>query len=83
MEIAKKIDSYLWLRKTADNINFIKMFTKILDLLSCKHHQNDSYCSYTLAPLLIKLRGNIPYYDLINNWLATNQHNKAMLPKLI
>jgi hypothetical protein len=81
LDIAKKIDSFLWTKKSADNINLIKTFTKVLDILSCKYHQNDSFSPFTLAPLLIKLRG-IPYSELINNWMAT-QRDKNVLPKLI
>lgn len=81
MELAKKIDSFLWAKKTAENISFVTTFTKILDLLSLKHLQQDTFSPFTLAPLLLKLK-NCSYGELINNWMATQPDKKAQ-PKLI
>jgi hypothetical protein len=37
MDIAKKIDSFLWIKKSVASIALIKTFNKILDLLSLKN----------------------------------------------
>jgi hypothetical protein len=80
--MSKKIDSFLWVKKNTSNIIFMKTFNKILDLLSVKCLQQDSFTPFTLAPLLLKLRFNVSdFQDLITNWVAIQDAKK--LPKMI
>lgn len=81
MNLAKKIDSFLWIKKISTNVHLINMFNNVLDLLSVKYLQQDSFSFYTLAPLIIKIK-HAPYSDLVANWVITQRDKKA-LPKLI
>lgn len=81
MNLAKKIDSFLWIKKISTNVHLINMFNNVLDLLSVKYLQQDSFSFYTLAPLIIKIK-HAPYFDLVANWVITQRDKKA-LPKLI
>jgi hypothetical protein len=76
------MDSFIWIKKTSANIAFIKTFNKILDLLSIKSLQKDSFTPYTLAPLLLKLKFNVSdFQELVINWVSLQDHKK--LPKQI
>lgn len=60
MEIIRKIDAYLWIKKSSSNLNLIRMFNYILNLLSLKCLRDESFSPHTLAPVLLKLKG-IPF----------------------
>jgi hypothetical protein len=79
--MAKKIDSFLWNKKTTSNIHLINTFNYILDILSIKYLKDDSFSFETLAPLLLKLV-KAPLADLINNWYSI-QKDKKLIPKQI
>lgn len=37
MNLAKKIDSFLWIKKVSTNVHLINTFNNVLDLLSVKY----------------------------------------------
>lgn len=71
--VAKKINSYLWTKKSADNYNFLKGVNLIMELLSIRYLKEDSLSYSGLAPLLNHLKGDNPFKECIHNWLASQE----------
>jgi hypothetical protein len=64
--MTKKMDSFLWAKKSINNNNFVSAFNIILDLLSVQYFKN-FLCIGSLVPLLIKLQ-NISLSEFITGW---------------
>ena len=74
VQLTKKINSFLWTKKTSSNFNLIKTFNLILELLSIKYLHEDSLSYEGLASILNKLSSaDFPLQDLIHNWLGSQE----------
>ena len=69
--VAKKINSFLWTKKTSSNFTLIKTFNIVMELLSIKYLPEDSFSYEGLAPVLNRITADFPLKDLINNWLGS------------
>ena len=59
--ISKKINSYLWTKKTVENFYFVKTFNLILELLSFRYLMEDPFSYENLVQLLNLMGQSIPY----------------------